>query len=78
METGKFTKPSPESSAIRDAARPSLDFDLPDPEGFASLPTWVSLERMMSGIRQMRAWFPAGIPTAEERWRAKSSQEFNL
>ncbi len=71
-------KPSSDSSAIRDAARPSLDFDLPDPEGFTSLPTWVSLERMLSGVRQMRAWFPAGIPTAEERWQAKSTQVFKL
>ena len=69
---------SSESSVIRDAGRPSLDFDLPNPEGFTSLPTWVSLERMMKGIRQMRAWFPAGIPTPEERWQAKSTQEFKL
>ena len=71
-------KPSSESSVIRDAGRPSLDFDLPNPEGFTSLPTWVSLERMMKVIRQMRAWFPAGIPTPEERWQAKSTQEFKL
>ena len=71
-------KSSSESSGIRDAGRPSLEFDLPNPEGFTSLPTWVSLERMMKGIRQMRAWFPAGIPTPEERWQAKSTQEFKL
>lgn len=78
METEKSTKPSSVSSAIRDAARPSLDFDLPDPDGFTSLPTWVSLDRMIKGIREMRAWFPGGIPTAEERWRTKSNQEFHL
>ena len=71
-------KPSSESSVVRDAGRPSLEFDLPNPEGFTSLPTWVSLERMMKGIRQMRAWFPAGIPTPEECWQAKSTQEFKL
>jgi hypothetical protein len=71
-------KSSSESSGIRDAGRPSLEFDLPNPEGFTSLPTRVSLERMMKGIRQMRAWFPAGIPTPEERWQAKSTQEFKL
>jgi hypothetical protein len=71
-------KPSSESSVIRDAGRPSLDFDLPDSEGFTSMPTRVSLERMMKGIREMRAWFPAGIPTPEERWQAKSTQPFNL
>jgi hypothetical protein len=67
-----------ESSVIRDAGRPSLEFDLPNPEGFTSLPTRVSLVRMRKGIRQMRAWFPAGIPTPEERWQAKSTQEFKL
>jgi hypothetical protein len=71
-------KPSSASSAIHDVVRPSLDFDLPDPEGFTSLPTWVSLERMMTGSRQMRAWFPAGIRTPEERWQAKTDQEFKL
>ncbi len=78
MEAVKYTTPSSESSVIRDASRPSLDFDLPAPEGFTSLPTPVSLERMQSGIRQMRAWFPAGIPSAEERWRAKTTVEFHL
>jgi hypothetical protein len=78
MEPANYMKPSSASSAIREASRPSLDFDLPDPEGFTSMPTWVSLERMMKGIRQMRAWFPAGIRTPEERWLAKTSQEFRL
>lgn len=78
METANCMKPSSESSGIRDADRPSLDFDLPDPKGFTSLPTWVSLERMMKGIRQLRAWFPAGIPTPEERWRAKTTEVFKL
>jgi hypothetical protein len=78
MEHANYMKPSSASSAIRDAARSSLDFDMPDPEGCTSLPTWVSLERMMKGIREMRAWFPDGIPTAEERWQAKTTQEFKL
>jgi len=33
---------------------------------------------MMKGIRQMRAWFPSGIRTPEERWQAKTTQEFKL
>jgi len=33
---------------------------------------------MAKGIRQLRAWFPAGIPTPEERWQAKTTQEFKL
>ena len=78
MEHSNSTKPSSDSCAIRNAARPSLDFDLPDPEGFTSLPAEVSLERMLKGVRQMRAWFPAGIRTAEERWQAKTNQEFVL
>ncbi len=76
--TANSMKPSSESSVSRDAGRPSLEFELPNPEGFTSLPTWVSLERMLKGIRQMRAWFPAGIPTPEERWQAKTTQEFKL
>lgn len=78
MEQQNSMKPSSGSCVIRDAVRPSLDFDLPDPEGFASLPTEVSLERMLRGIRQMRAWFPDGIRTAEERWQAKSIAPFEL
>jgi len=71
-------KPSSTFFIIRDAGRPSLDFDLLDAEGFVSVPTWVSLERMMKGIRQMRAWFPAGIRTPEERWQAESTDQFEL
>ena len=76
--TQNSTKPSSDSCAIRDTVRPSIDFDLPDTEGFKSLPPEVSLERMLKGIRQMRAWFPAGIRTAEERWKAKTTEEFVL
>jgi hypothetical protein len=78
METPNYMKPSSESFVIRDSGRPSLDFELPDPEGFTSLPTRVSLERMLKGVRQMRAWFPAGIPSVEERWQAKSTDQFEL
>ena len=63
---------------MRDTQRPSLDFDLPDGEGFASLPPQVSLERMIRGVRQFRAWFPAGIRSPEERWQAKTTEEFKL
>lgn len=78
METPNYMKPSSESFVIRDATRPSLDFELPDPKGFTSLPTQVSLERMLKGIRQMRTWFPAGIRSAEERWQAKSTDQFKI
>jgi hypothetical protein len=33
---------------------------------------------MMKGIRQMRTWFPAGIPTPEERWQAKTTDPFEF
>ncbi len=78
MERQRFMKPSPGSCAIRDAVRPSLDFDLPDPEGFTSLPPEVSMERMLKGIRQTRAWFPEAMRTSEERWAAKTTEEFKL
>lgn len=78
METGKSTTPSFASCEIRDAARPSLDFELPDGEGFASLPPQVTLETVMQRSRQLRLWFPQGIPTAEERWQAKTDVEFKL
>ena len=78
MEPVNSTTRLSASSVIRDAPRPDLDFELPASEGFTSVAPLVSLERMISGSRQMRAWFPAGIPTAEERWRAKSDVEFCL
>ena len=78
MEPVNYTTRSFASSVIRDVPRPDLDFELPEAEGFTSVAPLVSLERMISGSRQMREWFPAGIPTAEERWRAKSDVEFCL
>jgi len=78
MGPEKSTTPSWASSVIRDRGRPRLDFDLPDVESFRPLPTNVSLERMQQGIQQARAWFPDGIPTAEERWSAKTDVEFRL
>ena len=78
MEPVNSTTRLSASSVIRDAPRPDLDFELPEADGFTSVAPLVSLERMISGSRQMRAWFPAGIPTAEERWRAKSDVEFCL
>ena len=57
---------------------PSLDFDLPEGEGIAALPPLVSLEQMIKRSRQLREWFPIGIPTPEERWRAKTDVEFHL
>lgn len=78
MEPGKYTKPSSASSNIRDAARPSLDFELPDGADFVSMPPLVSLDRMISGSRQLRRMFPRGIRSAEERWAEKTNEEFRL
>ena len=70
--------PSSESSVIRDAARPSLELNLPDGEGFAPLPPLVPLSAMIERSRQLRHWFPQGIPSSGERWRAKSDLPFSL
>ena len=78
METGKYTTPSAASCEIRDAVRPSLDFELPDGKGFTSLPQTVPLALVIRRSRQLRSWFPAGIRTARERWEAKSTDPFQL
>lgn len=70
--------PSSESSGIREALRPSLELNLPVDEGFAPLPPLVSLPEMIQRSRQLRHWFPEGIATPEERWRAKSELPFVL
>ena len=79
MATEKYTKPSDESFAIHEAAGSyGPELHLPEDPGFAPLPPRISLAQMMARSRQLRAWFPAGIPTPEERWQAKSTQEFRL
>ena len=78
MAPEKSTTPSSASSAIRDAAAPSLDLNLPDGEGFRSLPPCLSLERMVERNRQLRQWFPRGLRSAEERWQAKTSVAFEF
>lgn len=78
METGKYTKPSAASCELRDTVRPGLDFELPDGEGFASLPPLVPLALVIQRSRQLRSWFPKGIRTAQERWEAKSTDQFHL
>jgi hypothetical protein len=42
------------------------------------LPPLCSIEQMMQRSRELRRWFPAGLPTEEERWLAKSNVEFCL
>jgi hypothetical protein len=55
-----------------------LDLHLPDGEGFASLPSRVSLAQMIRRSQQLREWFPDGLRSPEERWLAKTTQEFRL
>ncbi len=78
MAPAKSTKSSSDSCGLRDAAPPSVDLNLPDPEGFRSLPPVVSLAKMIERNRQFRQWFPAGLPSAIERWQARVTEEFRL
>jgi hypothetical protein len=55
-----------------------LDLDLPAEPGLRSLPPVLTFEQMIERIRQLRRWFPKGIPTAEERWQRKSHEPFRL
>jgi hypothetical protein len=66
------------SNSSADAPRPSLDLDLPDAEGFRSMPPLVSIEHMIRTNKRFRALFPNGIPTEEERWARKRDVEFRL
>ena len=78
MATEKYTTRSSASSEIHDATSLSLDLLLPDAEGFRSLPPRVTLEQMIERTRQLRQWFPSGLRSADERWRAKTTAEFHL
>jgi len=42
------------------------------------LPPQLSLAEFIARNRQLREWFPQGIPTPEERLRAKTDAEFVL
>jgi hypothetical protein len=71
-------KHSSDSHESNEGPQSSLDLKLPPGEKFRSLPPLVSIEEMMRRSRQLREWFPAGLPTEQERWRAKSEVEFKL
>jgi hypothetical protein len=81
-----FLKFAPENSmkhlsdfcVIRDTSQPSLDLDLPVGEKLRCLPPWVTIERMIHLTRQLRQWFPQGLRSPEERWSAKTVEEFHL
>jgi hypothetical protein len=52
--------------------------NLPEEPRLSSLPPLLSLSDMIRRNQQLRAWFPAGLPTPEERWQAKTTEEFKL
>ena len=54
------------------------DLHLPKEPRCSSLPPLLSLSDMNRRNQQLRAWFPAGLPTPEERWEAKTADEFKL
>ena len=56
-----LSTPSSDSCAMQDASRPSLELNLPDGEGFRSLPPRVALAEMIQRNRQLRECFPAGL-----------------
>jgi hypothetical protein len=75
----KPTKPSFESCALHDAPSDGLTgLVLPDGDSFRSLPPQTSLATMIVRSRELRKWFPQSIPTAAERWAAKTDVEFIL
>lgn len=76
MAIEKYTTPSSASCEIHEATVTQLR--LPEDPDFAPLPPRVSLAKMIARSRQLRAWFPSGIRTPEERWQAKTTQEFRL
>ncbi len=78
MEPAKYTKPTSDSSELRDAPLPSLDFELPDWSDAPRNPPRVSIGTMLKRNRKTRRMFPSGIRTAEERWERKCGDEFHL
>lgn len=55
-----------------------LDLHLPEDRKFVSQPPLISIAQMMERSRQLRAWCPGGIRSPEERWQAKTTEEFHL
>ncbi|HOW67330.1 MAG TPA: hypothetical protein P5186_03655 [Candidatus Paceibacterota bacterium] len=61
-----------------EARVPSLDLNLPEDPGIRSFLPCVSLAVMIQRNRQLREWFPTGLRRPEERWAAKTLDEFHL
>ncbi len=67
-----------DSSATPERHEPSLDLVFPVGGFVATLPPLISIEEMIERSRQLRDWFPAGIRSDEERWKAKTDVPFVL
>jgi hypothetical protein len=78
MEPPNFTTPSSASCELREVVPLSLELNLPDGDGFRSLPPQLSWAKWMERNQQWRRWFPAGLPSEEERWERKRAEEFRL
>ncbi len=78
MAPERFTKPSSASCEIHEAALQGADLDLPTGGMDSSLPPRLTMQALMQRNRQLRQWFPSGLPTPEERWQAKCTAEFCL
>ncbi len=78
-EQEKSTKPFFASCEINEAGpERSHDLDLPVADTFRSLPPQIPLAEVVRRSRELRMWFPQGVRSAEERWRAKTAEEFHL
>ncbi|HHY84050.1 MAG TPA: hypothetical protein GYA07_00740 [Verrucomicrobia bacterium] len=71
-------KRSSDSHGIEDKPLPGLELNLPEGDRFRALPPQVSLDHMLKRCRELRQWFPEGIRTAEERWAARTTDQFQL
>ncbi len=79
MEAVKSMKPSSASCGTRELrADLIVDLDLPVDPDFRSFPPLIPLADYCRRNRELRQWFPNGIPTDEARWQAKSMVPFEL
>ncbi len=69
---------SNESSVVRDAALPSLDFELPSVEPLSPHRSRLSVSDAIRHNKKMREMFPKSVLTEEERWDRKRNVEFNI
>ena len=78
MEPEHSTTRSSAACELRETGATDVALNLPEGEGFHSLPPQLSLAELIQRNQQLRRWFPAGLPTEEERWQRKGPAEFRL